>query len=105
MVKIANQETFINTDYERRINDLIDKMTLEEKVGQLTQFLPSIFGAFGMTKDEIIAKLVEGEISYEEFQAMERNYHKDEIREGLLGSMGGVTGAELSIELQKIAVE
>lgn len=80
-------------------------MTLEEKVGQLTQFLPSIFGAFGMTKDEIIAKLVEGEISYEEFQAMERNYHKDEIREGLLGSMGGVTGAELSNELQKIAVE
>ena len=105
MVKIANQETFINIDYERRINDLIDKMTLEEKVGQLTQFLPSIFGAFGMTKDEIIAKLVEGEISFEEFQAMERNYHKDEIREGLLGSMGGITGAELSNELQKIAVE
>jgi beta-glucosidase len=105
MVKIANQKTFINIDYERRINDLIDKMTLEEKVGQLTQFLPSIFGAFGMTKDEIIAKLVEGEISFEEFQALERNYHRDEIREGLLGSMGGITGAELSNELQKIAVE
>lgn len=105
MVKIRNQETIINNDYATDINELIGKMTLKEKVGQLTQFLPSIFGAFGMTKDEIIAKLVEGEISYEEFQAMERNYHKDEIREGLLGSMGGVTGAELSNELQKIAVE
>ncbi|MEH7418018.1 beta-glucosidase BglX [Neobacillus drentensis] len=105
MVKVSNQEKVMNTDYESEINQLISKMTLEEKVGQLTQFLPSIFGAFGMTKDEIIAKLVEGEISYVEFQAMERNYHKDEIREGLLGSMGGITGAELSNELQKIAVE
>ena len=105
MVKVRNQEKVMKPDYENKINELISKMTLEEKVGQLTQFLPSIFGAFGMTKDEIIAKLVEGEISYEEFQAMERNYHKEEIREGLLGSMGGVTGAELSNELQKIAVE
>ncbi|MDR4946738.1 glycoside hydrolase family 3 N-terminal domain-containing protein [Neobacillus cucumis] len=105
MGKVSNLKTIINKNYEKKINELISKMTLEEKVGQLTQFLPSIFGAFGMTKDEIIAKLVEGEISYEEFQAMERNYHKDEIREGLLGSMGGVTGAELSNELQKIAVE
>ena len=105
MVNASSQEKIIGEDYEKKINELIGKMTLEEKVGQLTQFLPSIFGAFGMTKDEIIAKLVEGEITYEEFQAMERNYHKDEIREGLLGSMGGVTGAELSNELQKIAVE
>ncbi|MEH7120631.1 glycoside hydrolase family 3 N-terminal domain-containing protein, partial [Neobacillus vireti] len=105
MVKASSQEKIISEEYKKKINELIGKMTLEEKVGQLTQFLPSIFGAFGMTKDEIIAKLVEGEISYEEFQAMERNYHKDEIREGLLGSMGGVTGAELSNELQKIAVE
>ena len=105
MVKVRNQEKVMKPDYENKINELISKMTLEEKVGQLTQFLPSIFGAFGMTKDEIIAKLVEGEISYEEFQAMERNYHKEEIREGLLGSMGEVTGAELSNELQKIAVE
>ncbi|ULT58996.1 beta-glucosidase BglX [Neobacillus drentensis] len=105
MLNVSNQEKVMKKDYESKINELISNMTLEEKVGQLTQFLPSIFGAFGMTKDEIIAKLVEGEISYEEFQAMERNYHKDEIRDGLLGSMGGVTGADLSNELQKIAVE
>ncbi|MEH7094121.1 beta-glucosidase BglX [Neobacillus vireti] len=105
MVKVRDQKKTMNSDYESKIHGLICNMTLEEKVGQLTQFLPSLFGAFGLTKDEIIAKLVEGEISYEEFQAIERNYHKDEIREGLLGSMGGVTGAELSNELQKIAVE
>jgi beta-glucosidase len=101
MVKMSNQDKMKVEDYEKKINDLISKMTIEEKVGQLTQIVPSLYGAF----EEIITKLVEGEISYQEFQAMEKNYHKDEIREGILGSMGGVTGAEISNELQKIAVE
>ncbi|NHC42514.1 glycosyl hydrolase [Bacillus sp. MM2020_1] len=101
MVEMSIQDKMIVTDYENKINELISKMTLEEKVGQLTQIVPSLFGAF----EEIITKLVEGEISFQEFQAMEKNYHKDEIKEGILGSMGGVTGAEISNELQKIAVE
>ncbi|MEH7083593.1 glycoside hydrolase family 3 N-terminal domain-containing protein [Neobacillus drentensis] len=105
MAELNIQEKMIVKDYENKINELIDKMTTEEKVGQLNQSLPSIFGAFGMTKDEIIEKLVEGEISYEDFQAMKRDYHKDDIRKGLIGSMGGITGAELSNELQKIAIE
>jgi beta-glucosidase len=97
MVKMTIQNKMIVEDHESKINELIGKMTLEEKVGQLTQIVPSLYGAF----EEIITKLVEGEISYQEFQAMEKNYHKDEIREGILGSMGGVTGAEISNELQK----
>lgn len=101
MVKMSIENKMKLEDYEKKINVLISKMTIEEKVGQLTQIVPSLYGAF----EEIITKLVEGEISYEEFQAMEKNYHKDEIREGILGSMGGVTGAEISNELQKIAVE
>lgn len=101
MVEMAMQEKMIIEDQESKINKLVGKMTLEEKVGQLTQIVPSLYGAF----EEIITKLVEGEISYQEFQAMEKNYHKDEIREGILGSMGGVTGAEISNELQKIAIE
>ncbi|MEH7131073.1 beta-glucosidase BglX [Neobacillus drentensis] len=95
------KENVIEKAYEHKINELINKMTIEEKVGQLTQIVPSLYGAF----EEIITKLVEGEISYQEFQAMEKNYHKDDIREGILGSMGGVTGAEISNELQKIAIE
>jgi beta-glucosidase len=101
MVKMSIQDNMKMEEYEKKINDLISKMTIDEKVGQLTQIVPSLYGAF----EEIITKLVEGEISYEEFQAMEKNYHKDEIREGILGSMGGVTGAEISNELQKIAIE
>jgi beta-glucosidase len=101
MVEMAMQDKMILEDQESKINELIGKMTLEEKVGQLTQIVPSLYGAF----EEIISKLVEGEISYQEFQAMEKNYHKDKIRDGILGSMGGVTGAEISNELQKIAIE
>jgi len=101
MVKMSIQDNMIMEEYEKKINNLISKMTIEEKVGQLTQIVPSLYGAF----EEIIAKLVEGQISYQEFQSMEKNYHKDEIRKGILGSMGGVTGAEISNELQKIAIE
>ncbi|NSB32601.1 beta-glucosidase BglX [Clostridium saccharoperbutylacetonicum] len=99
------QEEFINKDYEKRIDDLINKMTLEEKIGQVIQISPSLFGAFGMTPDEIIEKLVNGEMTPEQFEQLERNYHENEIRQGLIGSMGGVTGAEKSNELQRIAVE
>jgi len=99
------QEEFIKEDYEKRINDLIGKMTIEEKVGQLVQISPSIFGAFGLTFDETIEKLINGEITPAEFEALERNYREDEIRQGTLGCMGGVHGAEKSNELQKIAVE
>lgn len=99
------QEEFIKTDYEQRIDELISKMTLGEKIGQVIQISPSLFGAFGMTPDEIIEKLVNGEITPEQFEKIERNYHEDEIRQGLIGSMGGVTGAEKSNELQRIAVE
>ncbi len=84
---------------------LISKMTLAEKIGQVVQLSPSLFGAFGLTPDELIEKLVVGEISPEEFEKIDRNYHEDEIRQGLIGAMGGVIGAEKSNELQRIAVE
>lgn len=105
MLNKNRQEEFIKKDYEEKIDQLISKMTLGEKIGQLIQISPSLFGAFGMTPDEIIEKLVNGEITPEEFENLERNYHEDEIRQGLIGSMGGVNGAEKSNELQRIAVE
>jgi len=95
----------MNLIHEERISELLEEMTLEEKVGQLLQLSPSIFGAFGLTQDEIIQQLVNGEMSYEQFSKLERNYHEDKIRAGLIGCMGGVTGAKKINELQRIAVE
>ncbi|MBU7591284.1 beta-glucosidase BglX [Metabacillus halosaccharovorans] len=94
-------EQLIKGSNETKIDELIKKMTIKEKVGQLIQVVPSLFGAF----DETITKLINGEISYDEFQKLDRDYHKDNIRDGTLGSLGGVTGAEISNELQKIALE
>lgn len=105
MIKQNKQQSYICEEHESKIDELILKMTLKEKIGQVIQISPSLFGAFGMTQDEIIQKLVNGELSPEEFAKIKRDYHEDEIREGILGSMGGVTGAEKSNELQRIAVE
>ncbi|WP_256758094.1 beta-glucosidase BglX [Cohnella sp. WQ 127256] len=96
---------FMYDDVEVSIARLLEQMTLEEKIGQLMQLSPSLFGAFGLTKDEIIAQMVNGELSYEEFSQIGRDYHEDKIRAGLIGSMGGVTGAAKVNELQRIAVE
>jgi beta-glucosidase len=96
---------FKREDVEARITELLSQMTREEKVGQLVQLSPSIFGAFGMTMDEIIQKLVNGEMSHEEFSKLDRDYQEDKIRAGLIGSMGGVAGAAKVNELQRIAVE
>lgn len=105
MANKNKQKDFLKDNYEKRIDELISKMTIKEKVGQLVQISPSIFGAFGLTFDETIEKLVNGEMSQEEFAALERNYREDEIRQGILGCMGGVHGAEKSNELQRIAME
>jgi beta-glucosidase len=105
MIQKNKQENFIREDYEKRINELISKMTLMEKIGQVVQISPSLFGAFGLTIDELIQKLVNGELSPAEFEELDRDYREDEIREGILGSMGGVVGAEKSNELQRIATQ
>lgn len=67
-------------DVERRIDDLISKMTLEEKLGQL----------------QMLDGLAEGN---------ERPEHADLIRKGLLGATLNIRGVERTNALQKIAVE
>ncbi len=90
---------------EQKIDALLARMTLAEKIGQLQIVNPSIFGTFEETIEELIEKLTEGKISVAEFQTMPRNYHEQEIRDGQLGAMGGVTSADKANELQRIAVE
>ena len=41
-------------DYESRIRDLLSKMTLEEKIGQLQQCGPSLVGAFDVSFEELL---------------------------------------------------
>jgi beta-glucosidase len=65
---------------EQRINALIARMTLEEKLGQLQQLDGEANGNF-------------------------RPEHKDLVRKGLLGSTLNVRGVQRTNELQRIAME
>jgi beta-glucosidase len=66
-------------DIEKRINALLARMTLEEKLGQLQQLDGEANGNF-------------------------RPEHRDLIRKGLLGSTLNVRGVERTNELQRIAM-
>ncbi len=68
------------SDIEKRINALLARMTLEEKLGQLQQLDGEANGDF-------------------------RPEHRDLVRKGLLGSTLNVRGAARTNELQRIAVE
>lgn len=67
-------------DIEGRINQLLARMTLEEKLGQLQQLDGEANGNF-------------------------RPEHRELVRKGLLGSTLNVRGASRTNELQRIAVE
>ncbi len=68
-----------NRTTEQKIKELIGKMTLDEKLGQMSQFDPSQFG---------------GE------DAMKKS-----IKEGKVGSVLNIIGAEKINELQRVAIE
>lgn len=69
-----------DADVERRINDLISRMTLTEKLGQLQQLDGDWTGTY-------------------------RAEHPEMVRQGRLGSTLNVRGAARTNELQRIAVE
>jgi beta-glucosidase len=69
-----------SADTESRINALLARMTLEEKLGQLQQLDGEANGNF-------------------------RPEHRDLVRKGLLGSTLNVRGAQRTNELQRIAIE
>lgn len=78
-----NKETSRNSERDAFIDNLINRMTLEEKIGQLTLF-SSGYNITGPT--------------------MHENYAND-IRAGKVGAVFNAYGAEYTRKLQKMAVE
>ncbi len=93
---------------KKQVEDILSQMTLEEKVGQLNQDSPSIVGGFDVPFEELIEMVTDGRMSQEEFGKImataERDYHEDDIRAGMVGSVMGNDPIKAN-ELQKIAVE
>ena len=98
-----------NPEIEQRIRDLLEKMTREEKVGQLHQAGGSIVGAFDLSFEEILTMVADGRMTEEEahkmFSAAKRDWHEDDLRAGRIGSYLGLVGSEEMNRLQHIAVE
>ncbi|MCD8012556.1 MAG: glycoside hydrolase family 3 C-terminal domain-containing protein [Lachnospiraceae bacterium] len=94
---------------ERKIRELLAKMTLEEKAGQLQQCGPSLVGAFEVSFEELLDMMFDGRISKEEFDRLmsgaKQDFHEDDIRAGRIGSFNGIGDAATANRLQKIAVE
>ena len=82
----------------KKIDDLLSRMTLLEKAGQMTQLGPSIVGGF-----DIEAFMENPDPDF--FKNAKRDFHEDWIKEGLVGSYLGMFGAEDINRLQHIAVE
>jgi beta-glucosidase len=80
MMPARAQQPVSRTDIERRINALLARMTLEEKLGQLQQLDGEANGNF-------------------------RPEHLDMVRQGRLGSTLNVRGVERTNRLQRIAME
>lgn len=97
------------TSYERKkLELLIEQMTLDEKIGQMSLASPSIVGGFDVPLEELIEMMTDGRISKEEFARVmsgaEQDYHEEDIRAGRLGAMI-LQNPKKANELQKIAVE
>lgn len=93
---------------KNRVEELLSRMTLEEKIGQMNLESPSIVGGFDVPFEELIEMMTDGRISQEEFQKImstaTRDFHEEDIRAGLVGAMMGDDPVKAN-ELQKIAVE
>ena len=94
---------------ENKIEELLGKMTLHEKVGQLHQVSPSTVGGFEISKEEAKIMFEEGRILQEEYELIlaGKGYsiHDDAIRCGEIGSFIGVMNAKTANALQRVAVE
>ena len=90
------------------VEDLLSRMTIEEKIGQMNQESPSIVGGFDVPFSELIEMLTDGRLPQEEFEKImstaKQDFHEEDIRAGRVGSMMGQDPRKAN-ELQKIAVE
>ncbi|MBE6770000.1 MAG: glycosyl hydrolase [Ruminococcaceae bacterium] len=96
-------------EIEEKITELINKMTLDEKIGQLNQLGPSPLGGFEISLKEKKQMLEAGRITKEEFEAevseMKWDDREDDIREGKIGSFLSIRDVKKVNRFQKIATE
>lgn len=95
--------------YKQQIQDLLSKMTVEEKIGQLQQCGISLVGTFEVSFEELLDMMFDGRISKQEFDQLmsttKQDFHEEDLKRGKIGSYNGVGDSATVNRLQKIAVE
>lgn len=103
------QSKFISEKTERKIEELLSRMTLDEKVGQLHQVGSSPVGGFEISVEEKKKLYEAGQITKEQYERelseIKLDTQENDVREGKIGSFLGVVGAHRCNHLQRIAVE
>ncbi len=98
-----------NKETEQRIDALLVKMTLREKIGQLNQLGGSPVGGFDVTEEEAMGLYKAGNITKEQYDAIcgggMADANEDAVRRGEVGAFLSVQGREYTNRLQRIAVE
>lgn len=104
-----HQDNYCKAEIQEKVNDLLKKMTLEEKIGQLHQVGPSPVGGFEISVNELKKMLKNGRITEKEYTQSVRGFQvdlrEDDVRQGKIGSFLGLRGVEKCNRLQKVAVE
>ena len=99
----------LSTANEKMIEELLGKMTMKEKIGQLYQVGPSPVGGFNISAEDARQMLESGKINEAEYTAIIENSlldgREDMIRDGLIGSFIGINDRRKANRMQKIAVE
>ncbi len=99
----------VKPEIEKKIDDLMAKMTLEEKIGQICQIGPSPVGGFEISEEQAAQLLKDRSISQATYEAIINHTmmdsREDDVRAGKVGSFIGIKDAETTNHLQKIAVE
>ena len=92
------QNSLLDPAIESKVNNLLEKMSLLEKAGQLNQLGANMVGGFDF---EAFMDNPDPEL----LKNVKRDFHEDWIKEGAVGSFLGIQGADEINKLQKIAVE
>lgn len=99
----------MTNNIEQRIDELLAKMTLEEKAGQMNQLSASPVGGFEISAEDARLMLEEGSITQEQYDSIVTGESKRQaeelIRQGKAGSLIAMLDAKSINRLQHIAVE
>ena len=94
---------------ENAVDELLSKMTLKEKIGQLHQVGPSPVGAFDIPDEDLKKMIATGQITQEEYElsktkkVLDRNFQN--VKDGNIGSYLALSDPDRINKMQKIAAE